>query len=64
VTPTAGLQYTIDNIMIGAEIGWEYSEADLELTFSIAPESQTLVSSETSRGTVANIVFRYFFGAD
>jgi hypothetical protein len=35
VTPSVGFHYTISRIMIGAEIGWEYSEADWETSYEI-----------------------------
>jgi hypothetical protein len=85
VTPSVGFHYSIGRMMVGAEIGWQYSEADWKSSYTIfvpsgissgsvpvtgvfavgtALPGGTTESSTVSRGTVASIVFRYFFASN
>jgi hypothetical protein len=57
VSPTVGFQYTISRVAFGAEIGWAYEEIDQTLSFGATSTERPLVS----RGTQANVVFRFFF---
>lgn len=57
IAPTVGFQYTISRVAVGAEIGWSYEEADQsDVSFGDLTE-RTIVS----KGTHANVVFRFFF---
>ena len=58
IAPTVGFQYTISRVAVGAEIGWAYEEVDQTVgSFAGIPAERTTVS----KGTQANVVFRFFF---
>jgi hypothetical protein len=57
VVPTVGFQYTISRVAIGAEIGWAYEELDQSTSVLFGGSDRTAVS----KGTHANVVFRFFF---
>jgi hypothetical protein len=57
IAPTVGFQYTISRVTVGAEIGWAYEEFDQTRVFFGSPDELTIVS----KGTHANVVFRFFF---
>jgi hypothetical protein len=63
VTPTIGFQYTVSRVMIGAEIGLTYEEIDTTSTTIRRFSGVTTRSEQTlvSKGTHANVVFRFFF---
>jgi len=63
VTPTFGIQYTLNQVSFGAELGWEYKEVDWNTVTEtdFGPGFIEYSRTETSRTTQASIVFRYFF---